>query len=401
MDARIGGADLHRAARVGGHRPDVHLVAVPARRLRAVVADRERQEVEHEVRPADLVVRADEAAALEVVRGAGPAAEEEPAEEDARPVAPLHRRRDRDGLRGAVLDVDLEVVLEVLADPRQVVDDVDPERAQLVRVADARELQQLRRVDRAAAEDHLVRADRLALHLDADRARPVEDDARDERPRAHLEVRAAQHGVEVRTRGAQPTAAVDVAVEAREALLLVAVDVGGELVPGLLHGREERLAERVRRRPALEDERPAAAAPLVGAGEAGLHPLEVREAVRVVPLLESRLARPALVVHRVAALEDHPVDRARAAEHLAARVVDAPPVHQRLGLGLVAPVVEAVAERDRQRGGHVDREVELPVAPPGLEHEHPHRRISAEPISKSAARRASADDHKVIHAQIP
>ena len=42
------------------------------------------------------------------------------------------------GCLRAVLDVDLEVVLQVLADARQVVDDVDPERLELVGVADAR-----------------------------------------------------------------------------------------------------------------------------------------------------------------------------------------------------------------------------------------------------------------------
>ena len=43
-----------------------------------------------------------------------------------------------------MLDVDLEVVLQVAADGRQVVDDVDAERSQVVGLADARQLQQLR-----------------------------------------------------------------------------------------------------------------------------------------------------------------------------------------------------------------------------------------------------------------
>ena len=71
--------------------------------------------------------------------------------------------------------------------------------------------------------------------------------------------------------------------------------------------------------------------------------------------------RPALVVEGVAALEDHPVDRRRAAEDLAPGVVDAPAVHERLGLGSVAPVVERAADRERQRGRHVQEDVEPPV----------------------------------------
>ena len=105
----------------------MHLVAVPLRR-RAVVADRDREEVEHQVRVGDLVVRADEAAGLEVVRRARPAPEEQPSETDGRSVALPEGGRDRDRQLRRVLDVDLEVVLQVLADGRQVVDDLDSQR---------------------------------------------------------------------------------------------------------------------------------------------------------------------------------------------------------------------------------------------------------------------------------
>ena len=48
------------------------------------------------------------------------------------------------GRFAGVLDVDLEVVLQVLADAGQVVHDLDAERRELGRVADAGELEQLR-----------------------------------------------------------------------------------------------------------------------------------------------------------------------------------------------------------------------------------------------------------------
>ena len=116
----------------------MHLVAVLARRRRAVVADRERQEVEHEVRIGDVVVRAHEPARLEVVRRARAAAEEEPLRADQRPLPLLQRGLHRDRLRARVLHVHLEVVLQVLADAGQVVHDGDAERLQLAGVADAR-----------------------------------------------------------------------------------------------------------------------------------------------------------------------------------------------------------------------------------------------------------------------
>ena len=52
-------------------------------------------------------------------------------------------------------------------------------------------------------------------------------------------------------------AAADVAVERGEALLAVAVDVVGQRVAGLLHGREQRVEQRPARRAPLEPQRPA------------------------------------------------------------------------------------------------------------------------------------------------
>ena len=242
---------------------------------------------------------------------------------------------------------------------------------------------------RAAARPAVVDAgDPVALH----------DQPGDHRERVHVEVLAAHHRVQVGAGRAEPAAAVDVAVEGREALLPVAVHVVGERVPGLLDGLEERAEQRAGGRPALEDQRAAAAAPRVGAGQAGLHPLEVRQAVRVVPGLHAVVGRPALEVERVAALEDHPVDAAGAAEHLAAGVVDLAAVHVRLGLGLVLPVVEPVADRVRQRRRHVDERVELDVAAAGLEHQDRRTGVGADPVREGAAGGSSSDDDVVVSA---
>ena len=80
-----------------------------------------------------------------------------------------------------------------LADARQVMDYVDPERAELVGVADSRELQQLRRVDRAAAQNHLACIEddpRLTVLDDLDPDRPLarEQHLIDERVAADIEV---------------------------------------------------------------------------------------------------------------------------------------------------------------------------------------------------------------------
>ena len=89
--------------------------------------------------------------------------------------------KERDRLPGGDLEIEFEMVLQVLADAGPVGDDVDPERAQFRRRPHARQLQQLRRVDRPAAKNDLAPRARLLLApaapvVDADRAAPVEGD---------------------------------------------------------------------------------------------------------------------------------------------------------------------------------------------------------------------------------
>ena len=279
-----------------------------------------------------------------------------------------------------------------------------PSGAQVGRVADARQLEQLRRVERAAAEDDLA-GPGCAPSAPAParpRRRPPGAPSNTIRVtnarRPDLEVRAPHDRVEVGPGRAQPAAPADVPVERGEALLAIAVDVVGQRVAGLLGGLEERPEQRVRGRPALQDR---AARRGRGTGRpapppGSLHPLEVRQAVGVVPGRHARVGRPALVVERVAALEDHPVDAARAAEHLAPGVVDPPAVHVRLGLRLVLPVVEPAADRERQRRRHVDEHVPRVVGPAGLEDEDAGRRVGAQPVGERAAGRAAADDDEVV-----
>ena len=67
----------------------MHLVAVTTGRRSAVVANRQGQEVEHEIRVRDLVVAADEAARLKMIGGGRPTPEEEPLKANPRFVVPL------------------------------------------------------------------------------------------------------------------------------------------------------------------------------------------------------------------------------------------------------------------------------------------------------------------------
>ena len=288
----------------------------------------------------------------------------------------------------------------MLADRRQVVHHRDTERLEVLCIAHAAQLEQLGRVERAAAEHDFLGVHRVlgAAHavLDTRGAVAVEQHPVHQCAGGDREVRSLHHRVQVGAGSTEPTAAVHVAVEPREALLAVAVHVGGARVTGLLRGGEERLDQRVVGRTALEHEGAVTATEVVGAGEAGLHLLEVRQAVGVVPSLHTRVGAPALVVHRVAALEDHPVDAARAPEHLAAGVVHLATVHERLGLGLVLPVVEAAADGEHQRGRHVDEDVPLVVGASGFEHEHLVRGVGTQPVGECGSGGAASDDDVVV-----
>ncbi len=221
----------------------------------------------------------------------------------------------------------------------------------------------------------------------------------DQRTGGDGQVLAVHHRVEVGACRTEPAAATYVAVELGEALLLEPVDVVGDGITGFLHRLEERAEQRVGGRSPFQFQRTAVSAVLIGplGGQAVLHLLEVGEAVRVVPRLHARVCRPAFEVQRVAALEDHPVDAARAAQHLAAGVVDLAAVHERLRLALVLPVVELAADRERQRRRHVDEDIPLVIGTAGLEHQHAGGRIRAETVGQSRAGGTTTDDDIVEH----
>src|SRR5690606_12459832 len=106
----------------------------------------------------------------------------------------------------------------------------------------------------------------------------------------------------------------------------------------LLSRLEERVEDRALGRAALQRLRAvAAAAGAARLAHAALQPPEVRLAVGVVPQRRAGLRGPPVVTRLVAALVEHPVDAAGAAEDLAAGVGQPPAVQVRLRVGLVAP----------------------------------------------------------------
>ena len=101
-------------------------------------------------------------------------------------------------------------------------------------------------------------------------------------------------------------------------LLLRTIIIGGERKPDLLRGFDKAVGQRQDRPIILDQERPALAAILRTSRHVMLGFPELGKDVRIAPAAASHL-RPTVVIGRIAADVEHAVDRAGAAQHLAAR----------------------------------------------------------------------------------
>ena len=400
----IGALDVNVALGIGEHRANVPLEAVLDVRLLAVVTHGHRQEVEHEVRVILVLIGAHEAAALEVGGSNRALVGQQPLQTHERP-APLIQVRlgGGGGLGGLILDVDLEVVLQVLAHTRQVLDDVNSVLLQNLTVTNAGDFQQLRGIDGAGGQDDLLGVDAvdaaLPLVLDTDGLLALEEDLGGESAGADLEVLAIHIGVQV-SAGSGPTLAVlNIAVERCEALLAVTVDVIGQVVAGLLYGLEQGLEELGGSRATGEVQRAiVATARIVRLSRSGgFHAVEVRQAVGEVPVLHARVLAPLLIVHRVTALVDHAVDGRRSAENLAAGMVNAAAVHLRLRIGLVHPVIVLCTNRERETGWHVNEQIPQGIWAASLKDQHAGVLVFGQACGDDGACGATANDDYVAY----
>ena len=165
------------------------------------------------------------------------------------------------------------MVLEVRADARQVDPALDADLGEVVARADAREHQQLRAVDRAAAEQHLAGGADGVLGAalaegEPGRPLPLELDPARQRPGGDGQVGPVPGGLEVGLVGRPAAAALAGDLVEPGALLLGAVEVVGRLEPGADRALDERVAEVVGVAAVLDVQRAALA--VERAAEAGV-----------------------------------------------------------------------------------------------------------------------------------
>ena len=292
------------------------------------------------------------------------------------------------------------MILQIGADARPVEHDGNAELLQLLRRADAGQQHDLRRADRAGGEDDFAAAARRprlsALGpAHAGGAPAVEHDAFDQAAGFEPQIGALERRLEEGARRRPAPAALLVDVEGADAFVVAAVEVGDGFDAGLFGGGAEGI-EQVPAHPRRRDV-PFAAdrVRLAFAEEMIFVALEIRQHVVPAPAAQAELA-PVIVVGGLAAHIDHGVDRRRAADHLAARIIEAAAVEALFGLGLKTPVGARIADGEQI----ADRNVKPDpvVAAAGFENEHALAGVGGQPIGQNAAGRAGADDDVVVFA---
>jgi len=291
----------------------------------------------------------------------------------------------------------VHVVVQVPADAGQVVHDAQAQRRQLAARPDSRQQQDLRRQQRAGGHQHLVpRADLLepagTPELHAAGAPAFEQHAGGVRAGEHGEVAAAPVGRQVGPGRAEALAVPVRDLVRADAFLLRAVEVVVEDMARRAARVVEGLQQLVGAAQVRHVERAGAPVELAAQALVVLGAAEVGQHVVVGPARVA-LGRPVVVVGTVAADVDHRVDRARAAQHLAARLPAGAPVQALLRHGVEVPVRGVRAGHQREAGGHVDQRVGVGRA--GLEQRHRDLRILAQACRQHAAGGAAAH-HDVV-----
>ncbi|MEH2558577.1 hypothetical protein V1286_006106 [Bradyrhizobium algeriense] len=198
--------------------------------------------------------------------------------------------------------------------------------------------------------------------------------------------------VDIGARGAATFAVLLRQLIDAEALVLVGVEILAQPKLRFLRGLQEDLLHRIAAARLVDGERPALA--VILAVEIGIvfRALEVRQHVGERPAGIAE-GSPLIVVGAVAADIDHRVDRGRAAEPLAARLIADAAVEALLRHGVEGPVVDVAC--DHQHECERCRHHPIVVLAAGVQHRHRNVRVLRQPPGHRAAARAAAGHHEV------
>ena len=263
--------------------------------------------------------------------------------------------------------------------------------------SDAGKLEDVRRADRARAQDHLgpgVRGFDPALmeEFDTGAAPALDHQPLDLRLGLHEEVGPPP----CRTQEALGRGPAHAGFLGHLEVAAAFIGAPVEIIDFGNAALGRRLAEDVENFPIdpgrLDPPLAAGAVELVLALPVILGSLEVGQDVVPAPAGIAELA-PVIVVARLPAHVDHAVDRSAPAQHLATGIVQHLAVQARLRLGHEAPVGARVAHRVEIADRDVDPDV--PIVSTRFEQQHPFGGVGRETVGEHAARRPSPDDDVV------
>ena len=281
--------------------------------------------------------------------------------------------------------------------PRQLDLGVDAVLGEMGRRADARQHQQVRAVDRAAAEQHLPRGRHRVLATGLPEGHPGGAVARDldlRREGAGLdrEVRPRPRRLEVGLVGRPAAAALAGDLVETSTFLLGSVEVVVGLQTGADRALHERVAQLVGVAAVLDVQRSRLPVQRRAQPRVGLRTHEVGQDVVEPPADRAVLVAPGVVVDPVAPDVDHRVHRRAAAERLHPRPVGAAAVQLLLLGRRVVPVPLGLElRRERRRDVHL---VGIRLAA-RLEQQDGRARILAQPGGQHRTGTAGPDDDVV------
>ena len=210
---------------------------------------------------------------------------------------------------------------------------------------------------------------------------------------AQAQVGARLDRVEIGHRGRAACAVALGHLIQAHAVLARTVEVIIEGQPGLMAGFDEHPRQRVDVAQVADRQRAIAAMPGIAATAIAFGAFEVGQHIVPVPAIGTACG-PAVVVARHATDVAHRIDRAGAAQQLAAWAPQHAPTQLRLRGGGVVPVDRGQPGDFGQPGRHVHKRV--PVAAAGFQQQHLDGGVFAEAVGQHAAGRTGTDDDVVV-----
>src|SRR5580704_10764150 len=328
-----------------------------------------------------------------------PGAKKEPF--DAHMQAAGHRMKrviGGDGLGASIDQTNLKMILQVLADALAIDHDRYVVRAQLLSWPDARQHQQLRRLDGTGSQHNTMTGVQV-LQLrtdatgDATGAAFIDENASDLSVGDDGQIFSPFRWAQISIGGAFTPAVARGQLVVPGTLLACTIEVVIARDAAVFRRGDNGLNEFMLSHNATDPEPPAGSVQLVVPELRIVLELdEVRQDIVPAPPRISEIA-PLVVVARLPADDDETVDRARAAEHAPARPINPPAVHVRVRLGVEAPVERWMPHRLAVADGQMDPEIS--IARSGLEQGDAVTPVFGQPMPEDAAGRAGAHHDEI------